>query len=79
MKIIVKFLKKFFIGIVYLYKLLISPAIPARCRFLPTCSDYAIEAIEKRGVFAGIILTAKRIARCHPFGGHGIDNVPEKK
>ncbi|MEM7519542.1 MAG: membrane protein insertion efficiency factor YidD [Pseudomonadota bacterium] len=59
------------------YRLLISPWLATNCRFQPTCSAYALEALEKHGAFKGGWLAAKRIARCHPLGGSGIDNVPD--
>ncbi len=49
------------------------------CRYIPTCSNYAIEAFEKRGFFVGMWLTIKRILRCNPWGGRGYDPVPERK
>lgn len=49
---------------------------PAACRYTPTCSEYAIQAIKKYGPFKGLILAIKRIGRCHPWGGHGYDPVP---
>ena len=55
------------------YKLGISPFIPMACRFTPTCSEYAQEAILKYGVIKGGYLGLKRILRCHPWGGHGHD------
>lgn len=61
---------------VYFYRACISPLTPASCRFTPTCSQYAIEAIKKYGPFKGGWLALKRIARCHPWGGHGYDPVP---
>ena len=60
------------------YQKVISPALPSSCRYYPTCSQYAIEAIEKRGVFVGIALAAKRILKCNPWGGFGYDPVPER-
>jgi uncharacterized protein len=59
------------------YKLLLSPMFTGSCRYLPSCSDYAAEAIERHGVAAGIGLGAHRLCRCHPFGGSGHDPVPE--
>jgi putative membrane protein insertion efficiency factor len=59
------------------YKLLVSPLLPPACRFLPTCSEYAAEAIERHGAWRGIILASRRLARCHPWGGSGYDPVPE--
>ncbi len=59
------------------YQLLVSPLLPPACRFLPTCSEYAAEAIERHGAWRGIILASLRLARCHPWGGSGYDPVPE--
>lgn len=61
------------------YQLFISPIWPASCRFEPTCSHYAVEALQKRGPIIGLFLTIKRIGRCHPWGGYGYDPVPERK
>jgi putative membrane protein insertion efficiency factor len=61
---------------IYFYKYFISPLTPASCRFLPTCSDYALQAIKKYGPFKGGYLAIRRILRCHPWGGHGFDPVP---
>ncbi|MBD5199141.1 MAG: membrane protein insertion efficiency factor YidD [Bacteroidales bacterium] len=58
------------------YQLAISPMFPASCRYTPTCSAYAIEALKKHGPIKGSWLTIKRIARCHPWGGSGYDPVP---
>ena len=58
------------------YKLLISPLFSGSCRYLPSCSDYAAEAIERHGVAAGTALGVHRLCRCHPFGGSGLDPVP---
>ena len=52
---------------------------PSTCRFFPSCSSYAIESFEKQGLFKGFFLTIKRIFRCNPWGGHGLDPVPENK
>ncbi|GAB6012078.1 membrane protein insertion efficiency factor YidD [Viscerimonas tarda] len=61
---------------VYFYKYCISPLTPAACRYAPTCSEYAIQAIKKHGPLKGFWLAVKRIARCHPWGGHGYDPAP---
>jgi len=66
------------IWLIRLYKKYISPLKPPCCRFTPTCSAYAIEAFQKRGFFAGFILTVWRILRCNPFGRGGYDPVPDK-
>ncbi len=58
------------------YQYLISPYTPSSCRFVPTCSEYAVEALKKYGPFKGTVLAAKRIARCHPWGESGYDPVP---
>lgn len=62
---------------VVFYRKAISPLKPPTCRFYPTCSAYALEAIEKHGAGRGVWLAAKRIARCHPFHPGGFDPVPE--
>lgn len=58
------------------YRKFISPFTPPSCRFTPTCSEYAIEAITKHGPFKGTWLAIKRVLRCHPWGGSGYDPVP---
>ena len=65
-----------FIFLIRIYKLVISPMFPARCRYTPTCSEYGLQAIQKYGPFKGGWLTLKRIGSCHPWGGHGHDPVP---
>ncbi|QMT36888.1 membrane protein insertion efficiency factor YidD [Neisseria wadsworthii] len=69
-------LAKLFLGLIKLYQYCISPMIPPRCRYTPTCSQYAVEAISKYGALKGGWLALKRIVRCHPWGGHGHDPVP---
>lgn len=71
-------MKKILIGLIRFYQLFISPLFPPRCRFYPSCSQYALEAIQKRGVIAGSWLAAKRIAKCHPFHEGGYDPVETK-
>ncbi|MDR2691092.1 MAG: membrane protein insertion efficiency factor YidD [Dysgonamonadaceae bacterium] len=61
---------------VYVYKYGISPLTPPSCRYTPTCSEYALQAVKKYGPVKGGWLSAKRIARCHPWGGHGYEPVP---
>ena len=68
-----------FVFLIRIYQWVISPIWPASCRFEPTCSHYAIEAIQKRGILHGLFLGIKRIARCNPWGGFGYDPVPDKK
>lgn len=76
LKIINKFFYKIFIVIIGFYQKVISPILPARCRYYPTCSNYGRQALQWHGVWAGSWLLLKRIGRCHPLGGHGIDFVP---
>ena len=65
-----------FIVLVRFYQLCISPLTPSACRFTPTCSQYALEALRKHGLIKGLWLTVKRLLRCHPWGGSGYDPVP---
>ena len=76
MKKILKCLGLPFIGLIKLYQCIISPMLGPKCRFTPTCSTYALQAIEKYGPFKGLWLALKRISRCHPFGGSGYDPIP---
>lgn len=64
------------IGLVRVYQYAVSPYLPNACRYTPTCSQYAIEAIRKHGAGRGGWLALRRISRCHPWGGHGYDPVP---
>ena len=64
-------------GAIRLYQLALSPYLAMNCRFQPTCSGYARQAIERHGAVAGCLLGLRRIARCHPWGGAGHDPVPE--
>jgi uncharacterized protein len=59
------------------YRLLLSPLLPPSCRFLPTCSDFTVEALQRHGAGRGLVLSLRRLARCHPWGGSGYDPVPE--
>ncbi len=61
---------------IYFYRYCISPLKPPSCRFVPTCSEYAVDAVKKYGPFKGGKLAVKRILRCHPWGGKGYDPVP---
>ena len=58
------------------YKILFSPMFAGSCRFVPSCADYAAEAVARHGVVRGSLLAARRLARCQPFGSHGLDPVP---
>jgi putative membrane protein insertion efficiency factor len=61
------------------YQLLLSPLVGGSCRFVPSCSAYAVEAIEAHGALRGVLLAARRVGRCHPWGGSGYDPVPPRK
>jgi hypothetical protein len=65
-----------FVFMVRIYQNLISPWLPASCRYSPTCSQYTLEALSKYGLFRGGWLSLKRIFSCHPWGGSGYDPVP---
>jgi putative membrane protein insertion efficiency factor len=60
------------------YQRLIGPMLPPSCRYVPSCSQYAIDAVISRGALRGSWLGLRRILRCHPFGGHGLDPVPPR-
>lgn len=64
------------IALVKFYRAAISPWTPAACRYTPTCSAYAIEALSRHGAMRGGWMAIRRIGRCHPWGGHGFDPVP---
>lgn len=72
-------MRRILIGIVQGYRLIVSPWLGPSCRFEPTCSAYAIEALRRHGAAAGSYLAAARIARCHPWCAGGIDEVPAHK
>ncbi len=63
-------------GLIRAYQLFLSPVLPPSCRYLPTCSEYAMEAIATHGAGRGLWLAARRLLRCHPWGGSGYDPVP---
>ncbi|MGA9239808.1 membrane protein insertion efficiency factor YidD [Robiginitalea sp.] len=67
-----------FISLIRGYQKYISPLTPPSCRYLPTCSQYSIEALQKHGLRKGGWLALKRVGSCHPWGGSGYDPVPEK-
>ncbi len=60
------------------YRLIFSPWVGHNCRYQPTCSAYAMDALERHGAVRGVILSIRRIGRCHPWGGDGYDPVPDK-
>lgn len=71
-----KYLIELLILPIRFYQKFISPMFPSSCRYYPTCSSYAIEALRKHGIFKGSYLAIKRILSCHPWGGSGHDPVP---
>lgn len=75
-RIVKKVLSQCLLYPIYFYQRAISPLLPPSCRFMPTCSQYAVEAIRKHGPFYGLYLAIRRILRCHPWGGSGYDPVP---
>ena len=70
---------RFLLGVIKLYRYLISPFLGNRCRFHPSCSEYAVEAIQIHGPFKGFLLGVWRILRCAPWGKGGFDPVPKKE
>ncbi|MDX2048784.1 MAG: membrane protein insertion efficiency factor YidD [Chitinophagaceae bacterium] len=76
MKALLQVLSLPFILFIKLYQWVISPWIGPKCRYTPSCSHYAIEALKRYGPVKGMWLAIKRISRCHPWGGHGYDPVP---
>ncbi len=72
-------MKRLLTGLVRIYQKTVSRAIPPRCRFYPSCSDYTIEAMEKHGIVYGLWLSLRRICRCHPWNPGGVDPVPDRK
>ena len=66
-------------GLVLVYRRFLSPVLPRHCRFEPTCSAYALEAIRVHGALRGAGLAVRRIARCHPFTAGGVDHVPSPR
>ncbi len=73
-----KIISKALIFLVRIYQVTISPLLGANCRYSPTCSAYAVDALKIHGPFKGLWLAIKRIASCHPWGGSGYDPVPKK-
>jgi uncharacterized protein len=61
------------------YKFIVSPVLPAACRYVPTCSEYAVEAVERYGAFRGGWMAVRRLLRCHPLAGSGYDPVVKQR
>lgn len=72
-------MRRFLIGFIKVYRYVLSPFVGQHCRFTPTCSEYATEAIELHGALKGGWLTLRRLSRCHPFHTGGFDPVPDNK
>jgi len=72
-------MRSLFIGLIKLYQYIVSPLLGPRCRFHPTCSNYAVEAINQYGVLKGGYLSVRRIIKCHPLNQGGYDPVPTKQ
>ena len=66
------------LGLLRAYKVLLSPLFTGSCRFQPSCADYMAEAVRRHGAARGVWLGLRRLSRCHPFGGHGLDPVPDR-
>ncbi len=75
-KTLLEIIKSLFIFIIRLYQKFLSPILGPSCRYTPTCSQYALEALKKHGAIKGFWLAIKRIVSCNPWGGHGHDPVP---
>ena len=72
-------MRRLLLGLIRLYQVVISPILAPRCRFVPSCSEYAAEAVQRFGAVRGLRLALARILRCRPGGGWGYDPVPEKE
>lgn len=71
-------MRRIVILLIRLYQYLVSPVLGNHCRFYPSCSSYAVDAVRQHGTFKGIYLTIRRLSRCHPWHEGGYDPVPEK-
>jgi putative membrane protein insertion efficiency factor len=75
----VRALRELFMAPLHLYRRVISPALPARCRYYPTCSQYAVEAVREYGAIRGSVLAAWRVLRCNPLSHGGFDHVHDQR
>lgn len=71
--------RKLLCALIRVYQWVLSPLFPGNCRYYPTCSSYALEAISTHGALRGLLLGAGRLLRCHPWGGSGFDPVPDRR
>lgn len=72
-------MKQLLTALIRLYRRWMSPLLPRSCRFHPTCSEFALEAIGRHGALRGSLLAARRIGRCHPWSAGGVDPVPQRR
>ncbi|MES9812858.1 MAG: membrane protein insertion efficiency factor YidD [Candidatus Thiodiazotropha sp.] len=72
-------MRRIVISLIKLYQTILSPFVGQHCRFYPSCSTYALEALEKHGTLQGLWLSVKRVSRCHPWHEGGVDPVPEPR
>ncbi|MBT3010934.1 MAG: membrane protein insertion efficiency factor YidD [Candidatus Thiodiazotropha sp. (ex Lucina aurantia)] len=72
-------MRRIVISLIKLYQTILSPFVGQHCRFYPSCSTYALEALEKHGTLQGLWLSIKRVSRCHPWHEGGVDPVPEPR
>lgn len=79
LRAIEKTIKLLFKALIYLYRWTLSPILGPRCRFYPTCSEYALNAFSKHSLPKALLLVTKRLLKCHPFGRSGYDPVPDKQ
>lgn len=70
---------KVLIGLIALYRRFVSPLLPRSCRFHPSCSEFALEAISTHGALRGGVMAVRRIGRCHPWSAGGVDHVPPRR
>jgi len=73
---VIRIIQHIFLFLIRAYQLLISPILRPSCRFYPSCSEYAYQAIVRHGPFKGLVLAGRRLLRCHPFHPGGVDPVP---
>ncbi|MFB6278625.1 MAG: membrane protein insertion efficiency factor YidD [Salinibacter sp.] len=73
LSVLIRLPRLLLVGLVRAYQLILSPHLGGTCRYQPTCSNYAIQAVREYGALKGLVLTVHRLLRCHPWGGHGYD------